>query len=258
MTASPRTMALLSPSLISGWPPSLFIMVGSGPPTRIKSCAWGSPGKARDARCGGRAGLGFEGTWGTMTRRATNISHHVNQNIETIAQLKEGLNRRAGSHQRAVERVTQWLGRPFVVYAVLAAILCWVLYNTLAPLARWHQVDPPPFLWLQGTMAVFDAVVALTVLTAQNRQDREAEQRAHLELQVSLLAEQKTTKIISLLEELRHDLPMVKDRKDRIADAMQERVDPQAVLSALEDTMGSPEKPPHLGNKASSVKDSRR
>jgi uncharacterized membrane protein len=95
------------------------------------------------------------------------------------------------------------------------------------------------------------------VLTAQNRQDREGEQRAHLELQVSLLAEQKTTKIISLLEELRHDLPVVKDRKDRIADAMQERVDPQAVLSALEDTMGSPEKPSNLGNKTNSAKDGR-
>jgi uncharacterized membrane protein len=68
-------------------------------------------------------------------------------------------------------------------------------------------------------------------------QGREADRRAHLELQVNLIAEQKTTKIISLLEELRHDLPMVKDRKDEVADALQESMDPQAVLSALESTM---------------------
>src|SRR5260370_8168257 len=100
-----------------------------------------------------------------MTRRATNISHHVNQNIETIAQLKEGLNRRAGSHQRAVERVTQWLGRPFVVYAVLAAILCWVLCNTLAPLRRWHRGDPPPFLSFHATLPVLYPLIPPILLT---------------------------------------------------------------------------------------------
>jgi len=172
-----------------------------------------------------------------MTRRRARVAHHVNRNIESIAQLQEDLNRQAGSHQRAVESVMHWLGRPIVVYAVLALALSWVVYNALAPLPGWPRPDPPPFLWLQGTMAVFDALVALMVLTAQNRQGREADRRAHLELQVNLIAEQKTTKIISLLEELRHDLPMVKDRKDEVADALQESMDPQAVLSALESTM---------------------
>ena len=41
-------------------------------------------------------------------------------------------------------------------------------------------------------------------------------------------------KLIALVEELRRDLPMVRDRTDREADAMQEAVDPQAMLTALE------------------------
>jgi uncharacterized membrane protein len=56
-----------------------------------------------------------------------------------------------------------------------------------------------------------------------------------LELQVNLVSEQKIAKLISLLEELRRDLPSVRDRVDVVADAMAEAVDPQAVITSLED-----------------------
>ena len=74
------------------------------------------------------------------------------------------------------------------------------------------------------------------VLTMQNGQGRHAEQRSHLGLQVNLLAEQKIAKLIALLEELRRDLPIVRDRKDSIAEAMAEQFNPHAVISALEAT----------------------
>lgn len=72
------------------------------------------------------------------------------------------------------------------------------------------------------------------VLIAQNRESKLEEQRLHLELQDNLLTEQKTTTIIRLLEELRHDLPMVKDRHDPEATEMQKPMDPDEVLAALE------------------------
>jgi uncharacterized membrane protein len=46
--------------------------------------------------------------------------------------------------------------------------------------------------------------------------------------------EQKVTKVIALIEELRRDLPSVQNRVDSQAEAIQEVVDPQTVLSALE------------------------
>jgi uncharacterized membrane protein len=72
------------------------------------------------------------------------------------------------------------------------------------------------------------------VLITANRQTRNAEERSHLDLQVNLLAEHKVAKLIALVEELRRDLPMVRDRIDREADSMQEAVDPAAMLAALE------------------------
>ena len=50
-----------------------------------------------------------------------------------------------------------------------------------------------------------------------------------------MLTEQKVTKVIHLLEELRRDLPMVKDRHDPEAALMQEGADTAQMVSALQD-----------------------
>jgi uncharacterized membrane protein len=52
---------------------------------------------------------------------------------------------------------------------------------------------------------------------------------------MSFLTEQKVTKIIHLLEELRHDLPMVEDRHDPQAQVLQETAEAEKVLSAIKE-----------------------
>jgi len=58
-------------------------------------------------------------------------------------------------------------------------------------------------------------------------------------LQVSLLAEQRTAKIVALLEELRRDMPNVRNRVDLVAEAMQQAVPPTAVSSALDEGLSN-------------------
>ena len=72
------------------------------------------------------------------------------------------------------------------------------------------------------------------ILITQNRRSAEAEQRAQLDLQVNILAEQKVAKLIVLLEELRRDIPTVHDRVDAVAEAMERPMDARAVLTALQ------------------------
>jgi uncharacterized membrane protein len=167
------------------------------------------------------------------------VPNHVSENIETIAQLTAVSGSRVSRHQRAIEALTRHLGRPRTLYTLVGAAIVWVLYNATAKYTGCPILDHPPFFALQGVMTGYAAIVATTVLTAQNRLNHEAERRAHLELQVILVAEQKATKIIALLEELRRDLPNVRDRRDAVADAMQQRANPADVLSALENTLES-------------------
>ncbi len=142
-----------------------------------------------------------------------------------------------GRHQRLIERITRQVGRPGFFYGVLAFVGAWVGLNVGGRplgLAPW---DKPPFYWLQGVVGLGALLVTIIVLITQNRQGRLAERRAQLDLQINLLAEQKVTKLVALVEELRRDLPSVRDRHDPQAEAMSEAADPAAVLSALEETL---------------------
>jgi uncharacterized membrane protein len=159
------------------------------------------------------------------------------QDIESVASIRARAEQRLDRHQRMMEVLTTALGRPRTVYVTLSMVAGWVAFNLGTPsLFAWRRIDPPPFFWLQGIVALSALLMTTLVLITANRQTRNAEERSHLDLQVNLLAEHKVAKLIALVEELRRDLPMVRDRIDREADSMQEAVDPAAMLAALEGT----------------------
>ena len=82
-------------------------------------------------------------------------------------------------------------------------------------------------------------LIATGVLVQQSRQDKLAEQRSHLTLQIELLTEQKIAKLIELVEELREDLPTIRDRDDLEAAIMKQATDPQVVLNILQEKLRS-------------------
>ncbi|HEY4187526.1 MAG TPA: DUF1003 domain-containing protein [Polyangia bacterium] len=166
-------------------------------------------------------------------RSGEGLSEHVAQTVQTVASLRSRAEQRVSRQQRSVELFTRALGRPRTIAAILSLVFVWCGVN----MALKHPFDPPPFFWLQGTIGLVAMLTATLILITQNRQTQEAEQRSQLDLQVNLIAEQKITKVIELLEELRRDLPSVRNRVDRAADAMTHSVDADAVLSALEQTL---------------------
>lgn len=173
---------------------------------------------------------------GIQTAEATNEAEQVDviaQNVETIADLHIHAERKVGVHQRAIERVTAYLGRPCFLYVILLFVLLWIIVNSLVVMAGLHSFDVPPYNWLQGIISLSALLMTTLVLITQNRQNNATEQRRRLDLQVNLVVEQKVTKLISLIEELRQDMPQVKDRHDPEAESMKQAVDPHEVLSSL-------------------------
>jgi uncharacterized membrane protein len=162
---------------------------------------------------------------------------NLNENVDTLASLHARSEQKASVHQRRIERLTALVGRPLSLYLVVALAGSWVACNLVAAHVGARPWDPPPFWWLQALVGFAALLMTITILTTQNRQNRNAEERGQLELQINLLAEQKVAKLIDLLEELRRDMPTVRDRVDEVAEVMKEPVDPHAVLSALEETL---------------------
>ena len=162
----------------------------------------------------------------------------ANEHLATVATMHDVAEASRSVHQRIVERVTAALGRPAALYVVFVVVVAWIAGNVLTAVAGLEPPDAAPFFWLQGLIGVYAAVVTTGVLITQTRQQTQAKQRAMLELQVNLAAEQKTAKIIGLLEELRRDLPSVPSRIDAQAEAMARSIDPVAAMAALEATLG--------------------
>src|SRR4051812_23104863 len=101
------------------------------------------------------------------------------EHAETIAALRARAEHQVSSPQRLVERFTANIGRPSTIATLLALIAVWVLWNAYEQRIGGHVVDPPPFFWLQGVIALYAALISTFVLATQNREKRHGEQRAY-------------------------------------------------------------------------------
>jgi len=163
------------------------------------------------------------------------VSGQVSHNIEAVLDLYQREDEQVGGTQRLVETISRAVGRPRFLGCIIAFVVMWIGFNLAAPRLGFVQWDAPPFFWLGGIVSLGALLTSTAVLIKQNRLAHFDEQRAHLELQVSLLTEQKTTKLIQLIEELRRDLPMVKDRLDAEAEALKLPTDPEQVLATMDE-----------------------
>ena len=165
------------------------------------------------------------------------VPDHINASIDAIADLRVRAERRQTAHQRGIERLTDWLGRPAFLYVIVAFAVLWIGVNLgLAAVGR-VPFDPPPFAYLQGLSTICALLIAAMVLITQNHQLKLTEERSRLDLQINLLAERKIAKLIALHEELRRDLPDVPNRDDAEARLMQTHADPLSVADALEESI---------------------
>ena len=162
------------------------------------------------------------------------IKDPIAKNIETISSLHIQESRNVTNHQQMLESIALFFGQPTFLYLLLILFAIWISDNFLASLVPF---DLPKFRWTDDGLGAASLIISTGVLIRQTRQEKLAEQRSQLTLHLDLLVEQKTAKIISLLEELRTDLPNVTNRHDQEAHMMKEVADPIAVLEAIQETL---------------------
>lgn len=163
------------------------------------------------------------------------VPPHVAETIHAIALLHAEHHRKSTLAERIVDHATAFVGRPRFLLAILTAVLAWIGANALLVLAGRTTLDPPPFAWLELVLTATALLIAVMILTSQLRADRFANLREQMTLESTLMTEQKTRKIVELLEELRRDSPGIRDRTDLEAEQMSAKADPHEVLSAIED-----------------------
>jgi uncharacterized membrane protein len=158
---------------------------------------------------------------------------HVEDSVQAIAEVHARHDREAGPVQRGIGRLTAAFGQPAFVVLITMIVLAWVGINVAAPYVGRVAFDPSPFSLLQAVASVAALYMTVLILTTQRHADRLADNRAQLTLQLALINEQKTAKLIGLMEDLRRDHPDISNRIDPEALAMAQSADPQHVLELI-------------------------
>lgn len=164
------------------------------------------------------------------------VPAHVEDTVQAVARFHSAHEAEAGGVQRAIERLTRRAGSPAFAAVLTLLVVGWIALNLGLLAAGRQPLDEPPFVWMQGAVALTALYMTIFILTTQRREDKLAALRDQLTLELSILGEQKTAKIIGLLEELRRDAPNISDRPDDDADALAMPANPDAVLDALKET----------------------
>jgi uncharacterized membrane protein len=162
------------------------------------------------------------------------LPNSVSKNLGTIAEYYARHDEQMTRAQASVEKMSLFLGSPMYVAASVAVIVAWIAWNVGAFELQVKPFDPPPFSFLQGFITLNAFIISTTVLIRQNRMSKLAEHNAHLDLQISLLAEEKASKIIAMLEEIRRDSSTLPDKVDEEADELAQSADTSTVLEAIE------------------------
>jgi uncharacterized membrane protein len=161
---------------------------------------------------------------------------HIEEAAQSIAQIHAAHHQGATPHQRLVDRVTRALGQPWFIALLSVTAIVWISFNVFAEQFALRPFDPVPFAGLAALVSLGSFSMTLLILATQRHENDLAEKREQLTLELALLSDQKTAKIIELLEEFRRDLPLVHDRVDLKADAMAQPADAERMLKVIADT----------------------
>lgn len=175
-------------------------------------------------------------------------------NIQRVAKLEEEQLRARTISERIAAAVTRAAGTATFAIAHLVWFSVWIFVN-----GKWaHRIepfDPFPFNLLTMLVSLEAIFLSIWILISQNQMTRQAERRAHLDLQINLLAEQESTATLRIVHDIAEHLG-IGDRASGRDAALVEETDIEHLVSrmdeALPDTPGtSPSEPQRPGGVAS-------
>ena len=167
---------------------------------------------------------------------AGDLSPSARGNLDLLTKFEDVEDAQISGAQLLIERISAFFGSPAYFAFAVSFIVLWVLANWYGARVGWQHVDPPPFFWLQGLVSSNALLLTVAVLIRQNRMAKVAAHRSHLDLQINLLSEQKVTKILQLVDELRRELTALRHRPDSQVEEMTKPADAHALMHAIKQT----------------------
>jgi uncharacterized membrane protein len=170
------------------------------------------------------------------------IPEAVQRNIDSIAELEQEFLHQRSIVARLSDRISDVAGSPFFILGHIGWFTGWILANTFNCFGVEH-FDPYPFNLLGLCIAFEAALLSMFILMSQQRQTYQTEQWAHAGLQVGMLSEQESTKILQMLQAISHHLGVQKAGQDRELNDMVKEIPIVVVMQELERALEANDEP---------------
>jgi uncharacterized membrane protein len=159
------------------------------------------------------------------------VARVLDRNIEALLNRRRSHSIAGGLQEKVADAITRLAGSMAFVYAHLLIYGAWIVVNL-----GWTPIDPfdPTFVVLAMVASVEAIFISTFVMISQNRMAALADERADLDLQISLLCEHEITKLLGIVTELakRNDVEAARDPE---LDELKEGVSPERVLDRIEE-----------------------
>jgi uncharacterized membrane protein len=166
---------------------------------------------------------------------AEQASNVVLKNIRTVSELEQSALDQRSLGERIGDGVSRHAGRVWFIVFHFIWFATWTILNS-GLLPEMPRFDPYPYPFLTFAVSLEAIFLSLFILMSQNRAARQADQRAHLDLQINLLSELESTRILEMLKALCQHHGLEAGLSDDI-EQLAQPTEPKALVSELKDRL---------------------
>lgn len=161
---------------------------------------------------------------------SSEMAQIVERNITALLDRRKLEEKRKTREERIADGVTRFTGSMLFVYIHLAMFGVWIFWNL-----GWLGLKPfdPSFVVLAMFASVEAIFLSTFVLISQNRMNVQADKRAELDLQISLLTEHEVTRLITMVRAMAKKMDIA-DAFDQTIDELERNVEPEKVMDTME------------------------
>ena len=165
----------------------------------------------------------------------TEVCDVTERHIQSVAAIEKEARNERTSGERLVDGIATIVGdvRFFLFHVTWIGL--WIVLN-MAFMPDAIRFDPYPWETLRTVLPLEAILVSCTVLMIQGRMKKQNQQRAHLELQIALLAETEATKTLEMVRALcaHHGL---KEASDEDVQELMRTTEPDKLMDKVDENL---------------------
>jgi len=170
-------------------------------------------------------------TLGTDAADMTGSEAQLERNIRAILKRRSQQEQARTTQDRVAEALTRFAGSMIFVYLHVAVFGAWIVANL--GIVPGSPVFDPTFAVLAMVASVEAIFISTFVLISQNRMAKRDDERDDLNLQISLLAEQEATHVLTLVSAIAERLD-IRTNVDSDIGGLASPTSPEDVIDELE------------------------